>query len=120
MPGEIIIKLDQLHFFAYHGLYEEERKNGNEFEVNLAVTLLPAVHDIIELAETVNYEQLYELIKTEMLKPRDLLETFVMEISEAIHLKFPQIKKIAISLTKLRPPIAGFTGSVAVKYSRKY
>ena len=30
------------------------------------------------------------LLKDEMQKPRDLLETFVMEVTEIIHLSFPQ------------------------------
>ena len=120
MPGLLTISLNELHFFAYHGLYAEERKTGNEFEVNLAVSYQPSVKVITSIADTVNYASLYELLKVEMQQPRHLLETFLMEVTDSIHSSFLQIKSIEISITKLHPPIAKFTGTVGVKYSKSY
>jgi dihydroneopterin aldolase len=116
----IYIELKQLRFLAYHGLYAEERKTGNEFEINLSVAYKPASGIITGISDTVNYSELYSLLKTEMQKPRHLLETFLMEVSEIIHLAFPQIKKIQISITKLHVPIAKFTGTAGVKYEKDY
>ena len=120
MQSLLTISLKKLHFFAYHGLYAEERKTGNEFEVNLAVSYLPSPGTITDISDTVNYAHLYELLKAEMQQPRHLLETFLMEATEKIHTTFLQIKKIEISITKLHPPIAKFTGTVGVKYSKEY
>ncbi len=120
MSGKITLELKNLHFFAYHGLYTEERKTGNEFEVNLAVGFTPAGGTITGLEETVNYATLYSLLKTEMQNPRDLLETFVMEMTEIIHASFPQIRKVEISIMKLQAPISKFTGNVGVRYSKEY
>ena len=39
MAGMISIELKRLRFLAYHGLYAEEKKTGNEFEVNLVVNV---------------------------------------------------------------------------------
>ncbi|MFI5133679.1 MAG: dihydroneopterin aldolase [Chitinophagales bacterium] len=115
----IKIELNQLHFFAYHGLYAEEKKIGAEFEVSLEVSFPPA-DKITALDETVNYEKLYLLLKKEMQKPRDLLETLAMEIVQAMHLSFSQIKKIDIVITKLQVPVIGFTGNVGVRYIKEY
>ena len=120
IAGLLTIELQKLHFFAFHGLYPEEKKMGNEFEVNLNVSYLPASGTITDISETVNYVVLYNLLKTEMQKPRHLLETFVMEVTEQIHLSFSQIKKVEISITKLHPPIEKFTGTVGVKYCQEY
>ncbi len=120
MADLITIELKALRFFAYHGLYAEEKKIGNEFEVNLVVAYLPSSGMITDILDTLNYVQLYELLKNEMQKPRELLETFVMEVTEAIHLLFPQVKKIEISATKLYPPIPQFIGTVGVKYQRGF
>ena len=120
MPGLLTIELKQLHFFAHHGLYAEERKTGNEFEVNLIVSYQPSSGTITDISDTVNYVQLYDLLKVEMQKPRHLLETFVMGVTELIHVAFPQIKKVKISITKLHPPIAKFTGTVGVNYTKEY
>jgi len=120
MPRGITIELKNLLFFAYHGLYAEEKKTGNQFEVILTVDFIPGTDIITDMTSTVNYEQLYALLKAEMLKPRDLLETLIMEVAEHIHLSFPQITKVEISITKLQPPIVGFTGTVGVKYCKVY
>jgi len=120
MNGLITIELKQLRFFAFHGLYAEEKKTGNEFEVDLSVAYTPLSGTITDLDDTVNYAVLYELLKTEMQKPRHLLETFVMEVTELMHLSFPQIKSVAITITKLHPPIAGFTGTVGLRYQKDF
>jgi 7,8-dihydroneopterin aldolase/epimerase/oxygenase len=120
MSELITIALKQLRFFSFHGLYPEEKKTGNEFEVNLSVTYAPGSGTITGLEETVNYAALYELLKKEMQKPRELLETLVMEIAEQVHKNFPIIKSIEIGVTKLHPPIEQFTGTVGVRYSKEY
>ncbi|HWC52651.1 MAG TPA: dihydroneopterin aldolase [Chitinophagaceae bacterium] len=119
MNNTITIKLNKLLFFAYHGLFPEEKKIGAEFEVNLEVSYHP-VDKITALEETIDYGKLYQLLKAEMQKPRELLETFVMEVAQIIYLSYPSIKKIELSVTKLQAPIAGFTGNVAVQYSKEF
>lgn len=120
MPGLITVELDHLHFFAYHGLYAEERKTGNEFEVNLAVQYEPSAEIIQDIADTINYATLFELVKRQMQQPVDLLETLAMKIAAEIHSSFPQVKKLEIAVSKLHPPIPAFTGNVRVKYSQEY
>jgi dihydroneopterin aldolase len=120
MSGFLTISLNNVRFRAFHGLYAEERKNGNEFEVSLRVSYEPALGLIIGIGDTINYESVFELLAGEMQKPRDLLETFVMEMAEILHVSFSRIKKIEISIIKLNPPIAGFTGNVEVKYRKEY
>jgi dihydroneopterin aldolase len=120
MSNLLTIELKQLHFFAFHGLYEEEKKTGNEFEVNLSVDYKPGTVVISEIADTINYAELFDLVKAEMQKPRDLLETLAMEIVELIHSLYPQITKAVITITKLHPPITAFTGSVGVKYKKEW
>jgi 7,8-dihydroneopterin aldolase/epimerase/oxygenase len=120
MSGAITIELKHLRFLAYHGLYAEERKTGNEFEINLSVSYQPSSGTITGIADTVNYSELYALLKTEMQKPRHLLETLVMEVAERIHVSFPQIKKVEIAITKLQVPVAKFTGTAGVRYVKDY
>jgi len=102
------IELKELRFYAFHGLYGEEKKTGNEFEVSLCVDFSPV--------ETV----ITNIVKKEMQKPRALLETLAMEIVESIHVSFPQINKADISIKKLHPPIIQFTGSVGVRYQKEF
>lgn len=120
MRGIITIELTRLRFFAKHGLFAEEQKIGNEFEVDLFVSYDPGDILINELSETVNYASLFAILKDEMQKPRKLLETFAMEITDLFHITYPSIRKIEITLSKLNPPIAKFTGRVGVKYMKEF
>jgi 7,8-dihydroneopterin aldolase/epimerase/oxygenase len=120
MNSLLTISLTNLRFFAYHGLYAEEKKTGNQFEINLTVSYTPTQGIITDISDTINYVSLYELLKKEMQQPRGLLETLAMEISEKIHAGFPLIKEIEISIAKTQPPIAGFVGEVGVRLSKQY
>jgi 7,8-dihydroneopterin aldolase/epimerase/oxygenase len=116
----LTISLTNLRFFAYHGLYAEERKTGNDFTVDLTVSYQPKTGTITDISDTIDYSRLYDMVKAEMQKPRDLLETFVMEMTESIHAAFPGIKKVDISITKMHLPISGFVGQAAVRYTKEY
>jgi len=48
------------------------------------------------------------------------LETCAMEICEALHENFSEIRKISIYIKKINPPITNFTGSVGVSYSKEF
>jgi len=117
--GLITISLNYLRFWAFHGVYEEEKKVGNDYEVNLDVSFY-IKKKIIHLAETADYSRLHAIISEEMQIPRKLLETFLMELAERIRDEFPQLKKIDASIRKLHPPIPGIVGNVAVRYSKEY
>lgn len=119
MAAVMTIQLNRLRFFAKHGLYAEEMKTGNEYEVNLSVDHIHTEDIITDISSTVNYVKLYELVKARMQQPTALLETVAMEITEAIFVAFPTVKKTEISITKLHPPIVGFTGNVGVKYCKE-
>ena len=120
MNDIITIELKQLRFFAFHGLYEEEKKIGNEFEVNLSVSRVAKPPVITSLSQTLNYSDLYELLNKEMKKPRALLETLAMELVQLIHLSFEGVKKVDIEIYKLHLPIKRFSGMAGVKYSKSF
>ncbi len=120
MPALMTIELKELWFYAFHGLYPEEKKTGNEFEINLSADYLPGETVLTEIDTTIDYTRVYQIVKSEMNKPRPLLETLAMEIAEAIHDMFPQITKVDITITKLHPPIAQFAGNVGVRYQKKF
>jgi dihydroneopterin aldolase len=120
MTGLITIELKKLRFFAYHGLYEEEKRTGNEFEVNVIVAYPPVSGTVTSIDETINYVTIFELVKNEMDQPRELLETLAMEIAEHLHQEYRKIKRVEVTVTKLQPPMPSFTGHVSVTYSKQF
>ena len=120
MPGLLTISLNKIRFYGQHGLYAEERLVGNEFEIDLHVHYRTGDDVIHSMSSTVNYVSLYNLLKTEMQQPRELLETFLMQTVEKIHLSFPLIEKVEISILKLQAPMAGLQGGVGVRFSKNF
>lgn len=114
----ITIRLEKIRFFARHGVFEHERRDGNEFEVNLCVEYpSPEVSLLAEddLEHTISYVDLYNLVKEEMEKPQRLLETVASSILKRIKSEFPQTTSTCCKITKLSPPIPGFIGKVSVE-----
>ena len=114
------MQLHQLLFTAYHGVHEEEKVLGNEYMVDCAVEFYENTGVIYEISETVNYADIYDIIKRRMAIPARLLETVVMEIGNEIFLHYPDLKSIDISVKKLHPLIEGLRGAVGVSWHKKY
>jgi 7,8-dihydroneopterin aldolase/epimerase/oxygenase len=113
----LTIHLQQLQFFAYHGLYPNEKAYGNQFELNIDVDI-DAAKNINKLSETVDYAELYGIIKKRMQQPTPLLETVAQELADLLLQYSALIKKVSISIQKKSPPIADFTGNVAITFTK--
>lgn len=114
------IQLQNLRFFAEHGMYEEERSVGNEFEVNISLTIKAPKEKVSSLEETINYVEVYRITKDLFSHRNALLESLAMEMADALKQQFGFIKKVEIGIAKLHPPITGFTGSVSVTYKKSF
>lgn len=115
----IKIHLEQLHFFAFHGLYEEERILGNEFIVDVNIQYLPNQKIIHSINETVDYSAVYDLLAERMKHPSDLLETIATGFCYQVMEKFSSVQTIEFSIKKLSPPIPKFEGNVGVSFQLK-
>jgi 7,8-dihydroneopterin aldolase/epimerase/oxygenase len=102
------IALEGMEFFAYHGHFDEEQKIGNKYSIDVFIDSdlsQPANSD--NLKDTVNYGEVYEIVKAVMFKKHRLLEHVGQEIIEAIKLKFKTIEKVKVTVSKYNPPIGG-------------
>jgi dihydroneopterin aldolase len=120
MSGHFTIELKGLKFFADHGLYEEEARIGNQFEVDITLECQAPEHIVTSIDETINYVEVYRITEEVFKVRKRLLETAVMEIAEKLQARFPELEKLTISIRKLNPPITNFTGSVGVVYSKTF
>ena len=113
------VHLDKLRFFAYHGLHEEEAIAGAEFEVNLSIDFKQD-DPIKKISDTINYVDVYELIKLVFQEPVHLMETLAEEITKRIGLLDNRVSAVNIRITKLNPPIPNFSGNVSVSFSKSF
>lgn len=115
LPATLSVELKGLEFFAFHGVFDQEREVGNRFVVDLTVNL--AVTDGMRsdsLDGTVSYCDLFNIVKEEMVKPSKLLEHVALRIASRIKSSFQPVRSGHVRIAKCRPPIAGFNGEAAV------
>ncbi|MCL2414535.1 MAG: dihydroneopterin aldolase [Bacteroidales bacterium] len=102
------ISLNNMQFFAHHGCFEEERIVGTQFSVSLSFDVDTAKAEQSDnLSDTVSYLEVYQLVKTEMRVPSNLLEHVARRILDAISQAFPKISNLEIEIKKLNPPLGG-------------
>ncbi len=109
------INLHNLSFYAYHGVYAEEKILGNHYVVNVVISFEPK-DPVDTLEQTINYEKVYGIIKQRMAVPADLLETLAQEMALAIYHFDNRCTSISVSIEKKDPPIKNMEGSVSVIY----
>lgn len=120
MAGHFTIELKKLRFFAEHGMYQEELKVGNEFEVDISIGCKSPKKTITSIEQTINYVEVYRIIQEEFAERKFLLETCAMQIAEKLQEQFLLIEQLTISIRKLNPPITNFSGSVAITYNKNF
>lgn len=95
---------------------------GAAFEVGLVLTLndadaAPALH-ADRLEHTVNYAEVYALVRSEMQQPSQLLEHVAARLAKAVLRGFDLVRRVEVAVTKCAPPIPGFDGEgVTVSYT---
>ena len=114
----MLIELCNIHFFAYHGCFPEERSRGNDFSVDVKIhTEDYTASETDNLSDTVDYGFVYNLIKQEMMHPSNLLEHLVGRIHRVLTREIPTIEKLTVTVRKYNPPIEGNAEYAAVTIS---
>lgn len=116
---EFEIRLEGVKFFARHGVFDHERRDGNEFEADVVVkypSMVYGPHFNDDINETISYVSIFNILKNEMMNPRHLLETVASDTAFAIKGAYPQVSYVEVKITKLAPPIPGFQGRASVSY----
>lgn len=114
------IKIDNLKVYAYHGVFEEEKQNGQEFYINAVLkTNLKKAGRSDELAHSTHYgEVCLQIEKSITEKSYDLIERAAEKAAEDILLNFPLIQEVTLELRKPNAPIPMEFESVSVQLTR--
>ena len=112
------IYLNEVIFLGYHGLYADEKKLGNTYKVDVYIDFTPKNAVVDQLDQTIDYVQVYALVKKWMDIPTSLLETLVCKIADDILLEHPISEKVFVKITKVHMPIPQFDGNVSVSIEK--
>ena len=113
------IKINEIKLFGYHGLYDIEKENGQDFIINIVVEAgyRDKYHDSIE--STIDYVKIANQVKATFNENRyNLIETLAIDISDAI-MKDEAVDATTVSIKKISPPIDLELESVEVEYRKE-
>lgn len=116
----ITIELQDVYMHAFHGIYEGEEKIGNPYIINLTVKYDERLTDLEDINNTINYVDLYDIVKKRMMIPTGLLEKVCDGIIRHIKHQYPFITEASLSIYKIQPTITEFQGRVGVSMNKKF
>jgi dihydroneopterin aldolase len=109
------ISLEGMEFFAYHGCFSEEQIIGTHFIVDLWIDANTAEAEETDmLSKTLNYQEIYLLVKDQMAIKSKLLEHVGRRILKALMEKFPEIENAEVKISKMNPPLGGKLKNVSL------
>lgn len=118
MNSKII--LEDLKIYVYHGVLPEENIIGTYYLVNaeLEVDLWKAAESD-ELADSVSYTDINDLIHEEMKIKSKLLEHVAGRIISRVEREFSAVKSVKLKITKTSPPMKGECKGASVYFEKK-
>lgn len=120
MPSDKI-RIEKIHAFGYHGVFPEEKENGQNFYITLTLSLdLKPAGISDELAKTVNYAAVIaRVVEIVSAKPGfNLIEALAEKIAGTLLAEFPLLKSIDVEIHKPEAPIPTPFGDISVRISR--
>ena len=109
------IEVKGIKCFGYHGCLEEEAKIGQEYIVNVLLKLdLKEASLEDELEYTVDYCEVYTIVKNEMAIRSKLIEAVGFRIAKKIKKKWETLQSVEVQVIKPSPPIGGDVEQVSI------
>ena len=101
------IRVSGIKAFGYHGVLPHEATEGQDFIVDLVVTLdLSAVSLSDDLQETINYADLAQIAHDNIVGERvQLIERLAGRIAEEISSAYSQITSVSVTVHKPHAPV---------------
>ena len=103
-----ILRLAKMRFFGHHGVTEEEKGKGGQFEVDCEIeTDISGCAASDNIKDAINYDNVYFIIREHLENRRyNLLETLAVKLRDEIKTKTGS-DKVFLRVRKMVPPIAG-------------
>ena len=114
------ILVNKIKLYAFHGCLEEEAKIGGEYIVDIKIeTDFTRAEIDDELNHTVDYCEVYNIVKFEMAIRSKLIEHVARRIADQVFIISDKIEEVEVKVTKENPPVNGNVGSVSAIVTRK-
>ncbi len=109
------IAIEGMDFYAFHGCFSEEQAIGTHFRVDVWLETDTAKAQLSDnIDDTVNYLNVYQTVKEQMMQPSHLLEHVADRIGRSLLSEFPPIEQVRVKVTKMNPPLGGHIEGVSL------
>ena len=114
------IRVTGIKAFGYHGVLPHEAIDGQEFTVDLVVTLdLRAASVSDDLNETINYADLAQIVHDNIVGDRvQLIERLAGRIAEEISSAYSQITSVSVTVHKPHAPVTVVFEDISVTITK--
>ncbi len=111
-----LIAVEGMQFYSHHGFYKEEQVLGGKFTVDVYMhTNLQEAAATDQLKKTINYEEVYRIVKHEMEAEAHLIEHVCKRILDSVKTAHPNIQTLKVRVSKHNPPLKGNVERVFVE-----
>ncbi len=115
------ISITGISAIGFHGVFPEERKNGQNFVVDLKLIFdLAPAGESDDLTKTINYASVAEITVEEIIgEPVALIETLATRISERLLKDFPLLDSVIVTVHKPQAPVLVKFLDISVSIERR-
>ena len=100
------IYINDIRLHALHGVLPQEQLTGNDYIVNIRIGYdIAKAFASDDVADTLNYAEVYNIVKEEMLIPSKLIEHVAGRIANRLMEEYAKITSIVLHITKCNPPM---------------
>ena len=112
------ITISSMRFHAFHGVLEQERLTGNDYEVTVRIGVdLSTAAESDDVADTVNYATIYNKVSLVMQTPSRLIENVAHRIAEETFAVSESINSDDVTVCKKNPPMGADCRGAEVEMS---
>ncbi len=115
-----ILRLKNMTFHAYHGVWDEEREIGQRFEVDMELMVdVGAVAKTDKLRDTVDLYTVFQTVEAVISEQKfNLVETMAERIADRVLQDF-SVSELLVRVRKPHAPIRGIQDGIEVEIVRR-
>ena len=114
------IRISGIRGFGFHGVYEDERFNGQDFFVDVTLQLdLTKASQMDDFSETVDYGDVCNFVMSEITgAPIDLIEKLAGRIANGLMAQHPKVNSLQVTVHKPGAPVKAEVIDISVTVVR--
>jgi len=114
------ITISNIRCYSFHGCLKEEAIIGAEYIVDISIeTDTTEAERSDDLSKTVDYVDVFEIVKREMRVRSNLIEHVTKRIAETLLVEIIRIDEVRVCVTKIAPPLNGDVSQASVTVAQK-